>query len=218
MPEESIRRGRPASGRNSDHHILVVDDDEIVRAYLECALAESGYRVATAACFNEARAALARWKYDLMVVDLQFLGETYSGLDIANHAVAIHPGCKIIILTSYPSTHSAIAALSLKAEDYLTKPVGSGEIVDAVDRALTSADGKDTVTHSKSTSMLSKREAEVLHYLFKGFNFSEVAENLGCSLSTAKTYGRRIYKKLEVSSCTEAIHEAIQRGLIPPPR
>lgn len=217
MPEGEIHTCFPVPGRG-ERHILVVDDDQVVREYLECVLVENGYRVATAEDFNEAKAALSRWKYDLMIIDLQFLGHTYSGLDISNYAVSVHPDCRVIILTSYPSTHSAIAALRLQAVDYLTKPVGSGEIVNAVAHALNSSSRNGVTAQVTTGTSLSKREVEVLHYLFKGFNFSEVAENIGCSLSTAKTYGRRIYKKLEVNSCTEAIYEAIQRGLIPPPR
>jgi len=55
---------------------------------------------------------------------------------------------------------------------------------------------------------------EVLAWLHKGYTYSEIANNMNCTLSTAKTYGRRIHRKLGVSSRSEAIHAALNQGLI----
>ena len=61
---------------------------------------------------------------------------------------------------------------------------------------------------------LSTREQQVLEYITKGFNSDEIAGLMGVSRHTVLTFVRRIYKKLEVSSKTEAIYEARSQGLL----
>ena len=199
--------------RKAEEHILVVDDDEIIRMYLESLLIDSGYRVTTATNFSAVKHLLIRHAFELIIADLQFLGKSYSGLDIVKHTLSVYPKCKAIILTSYPSTDTAVAALRLNAIDYLFKPASRTDVLYAVSRAF-SCCGNDGMERASLSASLSAREIELLVYLFKGYNFNEIAKNMDCSLATAKTYSRRIYKKLGVNSRAEAVHEAIRNGLI----
>lgn len=205
-----------ADAVNGNDSILVVDDDEIVRGYLECLLVESGYHVSTAASFDEVRAVSAKMQFRLIISDLVFLGQSYSGLDIVKFTLSLYPDCKAIILTSYPSTHTAVASLRLQAVDYLTKPVGQQELLAAVRRAFDSGHyPKAASSLAEEGISLSSREREVLLYLFKGHPIQDVAGMMGCSLSTVKTYTQRIYKKLNVHSRSAAIHEALRQGFLP---
>jgi len=195
--------------------ILIVDDDVVVRTYLECLLVENGYQVSMASDFSQVKDALSQHEFGLVIADILFPDMSYSGLDIVKYVASVYPRSKAIIITSYPSTHTAIAALRLHAVDYLPKPSSHDEILAAIGRAFDERDmygGKGSL--EKAESLLSKREHELLLLLFKGFSFSEVAETMGCSLATAKTYSRRIYKKLGVNSRSEAVHEAIGLRLI----
>jgi DNA-binding NarL/FixJ family response regulator len=202
------------SNQKSDW-ILVVDDDEIIRIYLECLLVENGYRVSVASDFDEAKAAISRQEYALIISDLVFLEKTYSGMDIVKHARFVCPKCKAIILTSYPSTHTAIASLRMQVVDYLTKPASQEDILSAVRQALCgNGNHMGFSSHENDRIALSAREKDVLLHLFQGYAFSEIAILMGCSLSTVQTYSRRIYKKLGVHSRSEATHEALRQGLI----
>lgn len=205
-------REEGSSGQGGKERILIVDDDEIIRAFLECVLVEHGYQVTSAPDFGAVKNALSRQGYDLILADLVFLEKLYSGLDIVTHTLSVYPACRAIILTSYPSTHTAIASLRLQAADYLIKPVSENSLLGAVRNALD--DRQRLPLPDGSAISLSAREKETLMYIFKGYNFGEIARNMGCSLSTVKTYSRRIYKKLEVNSRSEAIHEALRQGLI----
>jgi DNA-binding NarL/FixJ family response regulator len=69
-------------------------------------------------------------------------------------------------------------------------------------------------TANASRARLSAREQQVLEYITKGFNSDEIAGLMGVSRHTVLTFVRRIYKKLEVSSKTEAIYEARNQGLL----
>ena len=60
----------------SEHHILVIDDDERLRTLLRRFLEESGFRVTVAGNASEARQILAGIEFDLLVVDIMMPGET----------------------------------------------------------------------------------------------------------------------------------------------
>lgn len=64
------------------------------------------------------------------------------------------------------------------------------------------------------TSLLSQREKEVLDYITKGFTVHEIAGLMQLSHFTVRTFVRRIYSKLKVSSKAEAIYEARTQGLL----
>ncbi len=74
---------------------------------------------------------------------------------------------------------------------------GSGASAEAIDRF----DDND----------LSQRELDVLTGIGKGFSYAEVAQLLGLSTNTVRTYIKRIYEKLAVNSRTEAVYEFNQR-------
>ena len=116
MPNEIIptllNSSNPIDGR-----ILIVDDDEIVRLFLECLLVANGYQVSMASNFDEAKAAISSQKYVLIICDLVFLGKPYSGLEIIKHTQSVYPKCKAVVLTSYPSTHTAVESLRMQAVD-----------------------------------------------------------------------------------------------------
>ena len=66
-----------------------------------------------------------------------------------------------------------------------------------------------------SAVLLSAREREVLDYITRGFTTHEIARLMQLSHFTIRTFVRRIYDKLKVTSKTEAIYEARTLGLLP---
>jgi DNA-binding NarL/FixJ family response regulator len=61
--------------------------------------------------------------------------------------------------------------------------------------------------------VLSKREQEVLRDLARGLLYKQIAEDLGISIYTVRTYVRRIYEKLRVGTTAEAVAAAIRDGI-----
>lgn len=61
---------------------------------------------------------------------------------------------------------------------------------------------------------LTAREQAVLALFAKGFSYNEAAQILDCKLSTIQTHAKKIYKKLDVHSRAEAVHEASQWPLL----
>ena len=70
------------------------------------------------------------------------------------------------------------------------------------------------LTHHAFSEKITEREKEVLLLLAKGFSYAESASFLGCAISTIQTYVKRIYRKLQVNSKSEAVYEALQMGII----
>ncbi|RRR69217.1 MAG: DNA-binding response regulator [Candidatus Viridilinea halotolerans] len=115
--------------------ILVVDDETVVRRVLGDALAQTGYRVRTAASGEEALAAMAALPADLVLLDLQ-LGDS-NGVDVMQIMRSRWPQTQIIILTAHGSMGSAIAAVRHEAADYLLKPIGVDALRQRVGEVLT---------------------------------------------------------------------------------
>jgi two-component system phosphate regulon response regulator OmpR len=110
----------------SDPHLLVVDDDERLRALLQRYLAGSGYRVSAAPNAGEARQLMANMEFDLLVLDVMMPGQ--SGLDFARelrHTSSV----PILMLTARGDPADRIAGLERGADDYLPKPFEPRELL-----------------------------------------------------------------------------------------
>ena len=113
-----------ASG--SEPHLLVVDDDARLRDLLRRYLSENGFRVTVAGDAVEARAALARFAFDLIILDVMMPGE--SGLDVTRW-LRTGGGAPVLLLTAKAEPEDRINGLEQGAEDYLPKPFEPRELV-----------------------------------------------------------------------------------------
>ncbi len=107
-------------------HVLVVDDDRRLRELLRRFLADNGFRVTVAANGREARASLANFAVDLIVLDVMMPGET--GLKLA---ADLRPKLEtpILMLTAMGESNDRVAGLEHGADDYLVKPFEPRELV-----------------------------------------------------------------------------------------
>ncbi len=113
--------------------ILVVDDDESIRSFLRGVLSLNGYAVSEAASGTEALRALQPRQPDLIILDLGL--PDLDGIEVTRH---IRSGYQtpIIILSVREHEADKIDALDAGADDYLTKPFGSGELLARIRTAL----------------------------------------------------------------------------------
>jgi two-component system response regulator PilR (NtrC family) len=114
--------------------ILVVDDEESVRQYLEVLLSRSGYEVVTAPGLAQAREALAGGQIDLVVSDMR-LGKD-SGLEVLRAARARESAPEVILITAYGTPAAAVEAMRQGAYDYICKPFDNEELRLLVQKAL----------------------------------------------------------------------------------
>lgn len=114
--------------------ILVVDDEESMRAAVQAALVRSGARVETADNAGEARRLLARGGFDAAVIDIK-LGDG-DGLKLLAELREAQPELVVIIITAHASVEKAVEALRHGASDFLTKPFSPDQIRAAVNRSI----------------------------------------------------------------------------------
>ena len=114
--------------------ILVVDDEESMRQYLEVLLSRSGYEVLTAPGVAQAREVLAGGQVDLVVSDMR-LGKD-SGLEVLKHARSRESPPEVILITAYGTPASAVEAMRQGAYDYICKPFDNEELKLLVQKAL----------------------------------------------------------------------------------
>ena len=116
-----------------ENHLLVVDDDARLRELLRRYLSDNGFRVTTAADAAEARAALARFAFDLVVLDVMMPGE--SGLDLTR-ALRREGQAPVLLLTARAEPEDRVNGLEQGAEDYLAKPFEPRELVLRINNIL----------------------------------------------------------------------------------
>jgi two-component system response regulator AtoC len=116
-------------------HILVVDDEDGVRAFLTDALRDAGYSVTEAADGEAASVLLGRSSFHVVLTDLRM--PRMDGMALLHEIRREHPEIEVIVLTAHGSIESAVAAMKEGAFDYLQKPVDSpAELRLTVSRAL----------------------------------------------------------------------------------
>ena len=114
--------------------ILVVDDEQSMREFLEIFLRREGYDVRTASDVDTAIAHLESDEIDLTITDMQMPGKT--GLDLILAAREVSPETVMIVVTAFGTTDSAIAAMKEGAYDYLTKPFKVDELRIVIEKGL----------------------------------------------------------------------------------
>jgi DNA-binding NtrC family response regulator len=114
--------------------ILVIDDDPGLSEVIGMLLEREGYVVQRAVTVKQGIGLLEGGEPDLVVTDLKLPDGT--GLDLITAIRARRPALPIIMITSYSSMESAIAALRGGAVDYIIKPFNNDELLKAIARAL----------------------------------------------------------------------------------
>ena len=115
--------------------VLLVEDDRNARRMLARAIARGGHDVETAASPDEARAQLQGGRFAVVITDLRMEGRD-AGLEVLAEARRLQPEARVMLLTAYASTETAVAAMKQGAFDYLSKPVSQEDLLLAIERAL----------------------------------------------------------------------------------
>ena len=170
---------------------------------------------------------------DVLLVDLGL--PDGSGIDVIRAAARQWPSCSIMVSTNFGDETHVMRSIEAGAAGYLLKDSSPARMGDEI-RSL--ANGGSPISPiiarqvlarfrnappaakpgpaapDDEAPQLSQREKEVLDYITKGFTVQEIAGLMQLSHFTVKTFVRRIYSKLKVSSKAEAIFEARNHGLL----
>jgi DNA-binding NarL/FixJ family response regulator len=214
--------------------VVVVDDDPAFRDLARRAIeGAGGMRLAAVACdLAGGFRLLEQAPADVLLVDLGL--PDGSGIDLIHAARIVWRDCDIMVATVFGDEAHVIAAIEAGATGYLLKDsaqdrlaaeirslrAGGSPISPLIARQLLARFAaprapapKLAAAATEALSILSNREEAVLDLVTKGFSQTDVADQLGVSPHTVRTFVRRIYFKLGVRTKSEAILAARRLGI-----
>jgi two-component system response regulator PilR (NtrC family) len=116
--------------------VLVVDDEESIREFLEIMLKKEGYEVTCAEDGHKALDLLKKKSVDLIISDLQMPNIT--GIELLQKVKDQYPDMLFMMITAFGTTETAVEAMKLGAYDYITKPFKIDEVRINIANALRS--------------------------------------------------------------------------------
>lgn len=208
--------------------VLLVDDHEVVRIGLRAMLElEPDIRVAGEAADGPTALALVpSLQPDVVLMDIRM--GAMDGIEACRELKALLPEVAVLMLTSFGTEESVLAALMAGASGFLLKNTGRTEVLRAVravaagqsllDPAVTRKVTERLVQLAKQEenaelAQLSPREREVLALVAQGCTNREIAERLVLSEVTARNHVSHILEKLGMSRRSEAAAFAARLGL-----
>lgn len=114
--------------------ILVVDDEESIREFLQIMLKKEGYEISLAEDGQKAIETLQKKTFDMVISDLQMPHVT--GMELLKHVKDNYPDLVFMMITAFGTTENAVEAMKMGAYDYLTKPFKLDEVRLVVQNAL----------------------------------------------------------------------------------
>lgn len=114
------------------YRVVVVEDDPDVAFFTKTVLEKRGCVVSVIADPLMALSAIGRFDPDVVITDIEMPGMT--GFDLIDQIHANHPGLPVVVMTAHVSVDYAIAALRRQADEFLTKPVPSTQLMAVVTR------------------------------------------------------------------------------------
>lgn len=207
-------------------NILLIEDFEEIRNWLGGLLRDAfgDVTIAEAATVAQAYAHIETQTFELIVIDLNLPDGT--GVDILRRIKSQGLKVHCVIATVYDDDAHLLPALHAGADGYLLKDQPGEQLIRDLHGILNGSPPLSPPIARRIMRLakqepptpllvpLSAREEEVLTYIAKGLNRTEVAEVLHLSVHTITTHVRSIYAKLDISSRAEAAVEAMRRGLI----
>lgn len=167
-------------------------------------------------------------KPDVIVTDLKL--PDGSGLDLIKTAREDRDDVEIMVISALGDERTVVAAIEAGATGYLLKDADLDDIARSIHQLV---DGGSPISASIARFILKRfdnravqdepgpdkptltdREVEVLSCIAKGFSYKDVARVLNLSENTVPSHIKNIYRKLEVNSKSEAVFEAVQRGIL----
>jgi FixJ family two-component response regulator len=198
--------------------VHIVDDDASFRNAMERRLKQAGYEVATYA--------LAQHLLDRMpsesvpsciLLDVRIPG--MNGMTLQMRLSELGSTLPIIFLTAHADIRATVRAVKAGADDFLTKPVTSDNLLRAIERALarhqTSRDLQNKLDVVRARiGTLTPRERQVFELVIRGKINKDVARTLGGTERTIKAHRQRVMEKMHVQSLARLVSLAEQVGLL----
>jgi RNA polymerase sigma factor (sigma-70 family) len=201
-------------------HVYVVDDDASFRRAVERRLRHAGYDVVLCVSAQQLLEQLPGSSgRSCILLDVQMPG--LSGPELQTRLGELGSMLPIVFLTGYADTATTVRTIKAGAEDFLTKPVSSEQLIDAIERAmvhheilLSHRNKLDVLRELLAT--LTPRERQVFDFMVRGKISKQIGHELGITERTIKAHRHQVMEKMRVNSLAELVSMAERLGLLDP--
>lgn len=195
------------------YRFLIAERSNMVRVGIRSILTEnfSGSVIDEASDVSTLLGLLAQNAYNLVIFEIDMPGGNY--IDTLHRISTEMPESRVLVFTSYPENAYGPICIRAGAQGFLTKSALPQEIVRAIQRIL---DGRKYISEglyelliekkavkeqtNNPFELLSARELEICMLLQRGISLREICNKLKIQYSTANTYKRRIFEKLQIGN------------------
>jgi FixJ family two-component response regulator len=198
--------------------VHIVDDDASFRTAMERRLTKAGYEVATYASAQHLLDRLpSKSVSSCVLLDVRI--PELSGPELQECLGELGSTLPIIFLTGHPDIPATVRAIKAGADDFLTKPVSSDDLLQAIERAI----ARHEVTRALKSKLdivrahvaaLTPREREVFELVIRGKQNKQIAYALGATERTIKAHRHRVMYKMQVRSLAELVSLAERIGVL----
>jgi DNA-binding NarL/FixJ family response regulator len=204
--------------------IFIVDDHPLVREWLGNLIRQQPDLAVCGECESApvALSSFAAAQPDLIIADINL--KDSSGVELIKDLKKLRPDVPVLVLSMHDESLYAERAFRAGARGYVNKRETAQKMIEAIHRVL---DGKLYVSEKtaevlagktihggglarSSIELLSDRELEVFDKLGQGVGTRQIAEEFHVSVKTIQAYCARIKEKLNLTSATELLREAVR--------
>ena len=189
--------------------VHVVDDDASFRTAVERSLKKAGYSVAT---YSSARQFLDHLPDEgepgCLLLDVRI--PDLNGPELQDRLSKLGSTLPIVFLTGYADVGTAVQAIKAGAEDFLTKPVSSQQLLPAVERAMARREVSRGLKQKlgelgELLATLTPRERQVFERVVQGKINKQIGRELGATERTIKAHRHQVMEKMKVRSLAELV-------------
>ncbi|HYK44952.1 MAG TPA: response regulator transcription factor, partial [Parafilimonas sp.] len=207
--------------------VIIFEDNKHLRESLHL-LISSSVQFECIAAFADTRNILpniTKLMPEIVIMDIEMPG--MNGIDATHLVKQKFPELPILILTVFNDSERIFQSLKAGGNGYLLKNSSPDEILNAMmevyhgGTALSPAVARKLVQFFQSGAVeaqndyhLTPKEKELLHFLVDGKSYKMIADAMQVSLETVKSHVKNVYRKLHVSSNSEAVAKAIKQRIV----
>lgn len=164
-------------------------------------------------------------KPDVILMDINM--PEMSGIEGVKLVRKVYPDVKIIMQTVFDDTDKIFAAIEAGADGYFLKTTPNSKILDGIQEVMEGgapmtatvakkvlAKFKDQPRNEIEVFELNEQERTILGHLVNGLSYKMIADVMDITYTTVNMYIKRIYKKLQVHSATEAVSKAMKNKIV----